>query len=338
MKNGRKVKWGILSTARIGLDKVIPAMQQCGNVEVVAIASRQPQMAADAASRLGIPKHYGSYEALLHDPEVEAIYNPLPNHMHFTYTKMAIEHGKHVLCEKPMTLSKEEINTLMHLRDLHKVKVGEAFMVHTHPQWRKVVELVKNGHIGNLLAVQGFFSYFKTDPTNIRNIMAFGGGAMWDIGCYPIHTTRMVFGEEPRRAVALIDRDPVLKTDRLASVILDFPSGQCSFMVSTQLVAHQRMIFFGDEKRIEIEIPFNAPTDRPCRIFVQDGNLLAPGREEIHFDTCDQYNIQGEAFSDAIIHDGPVPVSLENAYGNTSTIEAIFESEKTGQWVSVAKG
>jgi len=331
----RKVKWGILSTAKIGLDKVMPAMQQCDNLEIVGIASRNAQEAKNVAETLGIPKHYGSYNAMLDDPDIEAIYNPLPNHLHFEWTKKAIEKGKHVLCEKPMTLIKDEIKELITLRDKYHVKVGEAFMVHTHPQWEKTVNLVKNGELGKLRAVQGFFSYFKTDPTNIRNILEYGGGAMWDIGCYPIHTSRFVFGEEPRRVMALIDRDPELKIDRLGSIIMDFPSGQCVFTVSTQLVAHQRMIFFGEEKRIEVEIPFNAPNDRKCRIFVQDGDLYQTNRQEITFDVCDQYQIQGKVFSQAIIDDGKVPVSLEDAYQNTSVIEAIFASEKSGGWVDL---
>ena len=329
----RKVKWGIISTAKIGVEKVIPAMQQCNNLEIVGIASRNEQEAKNAAAKLGIPKHYGSYEALLDDPEIEVIYNPLPNHLHHEWTKKAIEKGKHVLCEKPMTLKKEEIRELITLRDRHKVKVGEAFMVHTHPQWQETMRLVKGGELGKLRAVQGFFSYFNTNAGNIRNIPEYGGGAMWDIGCYPIHTSRFVFGEEPKRVISLIDRDPDLHIDRLGSVILDFPSGQCVFTVSTQLVAHQRMIFFGSEKRIEVEIPFNAPNDRECRIFVQDGDLFQKNRKEIRFDVCDQYKIQGEIFSQAIISDGALPVPLEDAFHNTAVIEAIFESEKTGTWV-----
>jgi predicted dehydrogenase len=329
----RKVKWGVLSTAKIGTEKVIPAMQQCDNLEITGISSREINKAAQAAKELGIPKYYGSYEALLDDPEIDAIYNPLPNHMHFEWTKKAVEKGKHVLCEKPMTLRKDEIRQLMALRDRFGVKVGEAFMVHTHPQWKETVKLVREGNIGKLRAVQGFFSYYKTDSNNIRNILEYGGGAVWDIGCYPIHTSRYVFGEEPKRVLSLVDRDPELKTDRLVSVILDYPSGQCAFTVSTQAVAYQRMIFFGEEKRIEVEIPFNAPNDRECRIFIQDGDLFERNKKEITIDICDQYKIQGEAFSQAIISNGQVPVPLEDAYGNAAVIDAIFESEQNGNWV-----
>lgn len=333
----KKVKWGVLSTANIGIEKVIPAMQKADNLEIIGISSRSENNAKITAEKLGIPKSYGSYEALLVDPEIEAIYNPLPNHLHYLWTKKAIEKGKHVLCEKPMALRKGDIEELITERDKYNVKVGEAFMVHTHPQWVDTARRVKNGEIGRLRAIQGFFSYYKTDPENIRNILEYGGGAMWDIGCYPIHTSRFVFDEEPRRVLSLIDRDPDLKIDRLGSIIMDFPSGQCIFTVSTQLVSHQKMIFFGDEKKIEIEIPFNAPKDRESKIYLNDGDLFQANRKEITFEICDQYTIQGERFSDAIINDRDVPVSLEDAYKNISVLEAIFESEKKGTWSEVQK-
>ncbi len=331
----KKVKWGVLSTAKIGIEKVIPAMQNCDNLEIIGISSRNEDDAKSAAEKLGIPNFYGSYEALLEDPEIEAIYNPLPNHLHYQWTKKAIEKGKHVLCEKPMTLNKVEIEDLISLRNKYGVKVGEAFMVRTHPQWVDVARRVKGGEIGKLKLIQGFFSYYKTDPGNIRNILEYGGGAMWDIGCYPIHTSRYVFDQEPTRVLSLIDRDPDLRIDRLGSVIMDFPSGQCVFTVSTQLVSHQRMTFFGDKKKIDVEIPFNAPIDRESKIYLNDGDLFHANEKEISFEVCDQYSIQGKEFSDAIIKDLDVPVSLEDAYNNNAVIEAIFESEKKGCWIDV---
>lgn len=331
----RKVKWGVLSTAKIGIEKVLPAMQTCDNLEIIAISSRNENDAKNAAEKLGIPKYYGSYEALLDDPEIEAIYNPLPNHLHFEWTKKAIEKGKHVLCEKPMTLVKEEIEGLIALRDRYKVKVGEAFMVRAHPQWVNVAERIKNGELGKLKLIQGFFSYFKTDPENIRNVLSYGGGAMWDIGCYPVHTSRFVFGQEPIRVLSLVERDPDLKIDRLCSVIMEFPSGQCIFTVGTQLVSHQRMIFFGDQNKLEVEIPFNAPNDRESKINLNDGDLFQTNKKEFSFEICDQYALQGTAFSDSIMEDLDVPVSLEDAYKNTAVIEAIFESEKRGGWITI---
>ncbi len=329
----RVVKWGVLSTARIGLEKVIPAMQTCENLEITAIASRDKEKSESAARQLGIKNFYADYESLIDDPEVEAIYNPLPNHLHFDWTKKAMEKGKHVLCEKPMTLDKNQIEELILLRNKTGVKVGEAFMVDTHPQWLSTLERIRNGELGKLKSVQGFFSYYKTDPTNIRNIFEYGGGAMWDIGCYPVHTSRFVFREEPTRVIALIDRDPEMKIDRQVSVIMDFPSGQSTFTVSTQLVPHQKMMFFGEKKKLELEIPFNAPNDRKTRIFIDDGDLLQANRKEIKFDICDQYAIQGAEFSDAILHHREVPVTLENAYHNTAIIEAIFKSAELSTWI-----
>jgi predicted dehydrogenase len=328
-----KLRWGILSTAAIGVHKVIPAMQKGELSTVLAIASRDLQKAKETAKTLGIPKVYGSYEELLADPEIEAIYNPLPNQLHVPWTIKAAEAGKHVLCEKPLSLTVAEAKTLLAVRSRTKVKMGEAFMVYTHPQWLRVRELVKSGRIGPLRSVLGVFSYFNRDPKNIRNIPEYGGGALMDIGCYPITTSRFVYGEEPTRVMGLVERDPEMKTDRLSSAILDFPSGQSVFTCSTQMVPYQRMNFLGTKGRIEIEIPFNAPKDRPSHIFIDDGgDLFGANISTETFPTCDQYTIQGDVFSRAVREDTEVPVSLENAINNMAVIEAIFRSAQSGRW------
>ncbi|MGC1492386.1 MAG: Gfo/Idh/MocA family oxidoreductase [Candidatus Acidiferrum sp.] len=329
----KKVKWGVLSTAKIGLNKVIPAMQLGEWSEVVAIASRDGKRAENAAKKLRIPKAYWSYEELLADPEIEAIYNPLPNHMHVPWSIKAAEAGKHVLCEKPISLNAAEAKLLLDARNRTGVKIGEAFMVRTHPQWLRTRDLVRSGRIGDLRAVVGVFSYFNRDAANIRNVADWGGGGMYDIGCYPISGSRFVYGEEPSRVMGLVERDPDFQTDRLASVILDFPAGQAIFTCSTQLVAYQRMQFLGTKARIEIEIAFNAPNDRPCRIFVDDGRDVFGGGVSVEtFPTCDQYTVQGDVFSRAIRGDGDVPVSVEDAIGNMAVIDAVFRSAKTGRW------
>ena len=329
----RKVKWGVLSTAKIGVEKVIPAMQRGNFSEVVAISSRDAEKARSAADRLGIPRAFGSYDELLGDPEVEAVYNPLPNHLHVPWSIRAAEAGKHVLCEKPIGLSSEEARELVRARDRTGVKMQEAFIVRTHPQWLGAVQRIRDGLIGQLTAIQYVFSYFNRDPENIRNrIDIGGGGGLMDIGCYPITTSRFVFGEEPRRVIGLIERDPEMKIDRLTSAILDYPSGQASFLCSTQMVAYQRAHFFGTEGRLEIEIPFNAPNDRPCRIFLDDGNLLAGNLQTMEFETCDQYTVQGDRFSKAILEDSEVPTPLEDAVKNMKVIEAIFRSAESGHW------
>lgn len=328
-----KVRWGILGVAKIATEKVIPAMQRGAWSEVAAIASRDGEKARRAAAELGIPKAYGTYEELLRDPAIEAIYNPLPNHMHLEWSAKAAMAGKHVLCEKPITMNVAECRELIAVRDRAGVKMGEAFMVRTHPQWLRARELLRTGKIGRLQSIIGAFSYYNLDPRNIRNILAYGGGALLDIGCYPITTSRFLFDEEPKRVVSLVERDPDMGTDCLSSAILDFPSGQAIFNCGTQHVPYQRMQIMGTEGRIEIEIPFNAPPDRPCRIFIDSG--ADPGGSGIRteeFPVCDQYTIQGDEFSCAIRENTEVPVPLENALRNMTVIEALFRSAETGNW------
>jgi len=328
-----KVKWGILSTAAIGVRKVIPGMQLGDWSEITAIASRDGKKAESVAGKLRIPKAYWSYEELLADPEIEAVYNPLPNHLHVPWSIKAAEAGKHVLCEKPISLNVDEAKLLLDARNSANVIIGEAFMVRTHPQWLRTRDLIRSGRIGDLRSVMGVFSYFNRDAENIRNVLNWGGGGMYDIGCYPITTSRFIFSEEPSRVIGLVERDPEFNTDRLASVILDFPSGQCVFTCSTQLVPYQRMQFLGTKGRIEIEIPFNAPNDRPCRIFIDDGrDVFGSGVVTESFPTCDQYTIQGDVFSRAVRGDGEVPVSLEDAICNMAVLEAVFRSAETGRW------
>jgi predicted dehydrogenase len=329
----RKVLWGVLGAANIAVQKVIPAMQRGEWCEIAAIASRDANKAEQAAGDLDIPKAYGSYEDLLADPEIEAIYNPLPNHLHVPWSIRAAEAGKHVLCEKPVALDAHQARKLFEVQARTGVKIGEAFMVRTHPQWLRARELVRAGRIGDLRSIMGFFSYFNRDAANIRNVADWGGGGLMDIGCYPIFTSRFIFEEEPRRVMALLERDPEMQTDRLTSGMLDFPSGQSVFTCSTQLVPYQRMQLFGTTGRIEIEIPFNAPNHRPCHIFVDDGSdLFGAGVETESFPVCDQYTIQGDLFSRAIRGEGEVPVPLEDAIRNMAVIDALVKSAESGRW------
>jgi len=328
-----KVRWGVLGVANITVKKVIPAMQRGEWSEVIAIASRDSQKAQRAARELRVPNAYGSYEELLADPEVEAVYIPLPNHLHVPWSIRAAEAGKHVLCEKPIGLSVDEAERLLAVRDRTGIKIGEAFMVRTHPQWLKTLDLVGSGRIGELRSIAGYFGYYNRDPANIRNMREYGGGALMDIGCYPVTTSRFIFGEEPRRVLGHVERDPELEIDRLTSAILDFPYGQAIFTCSTQIAPYQRMQLFGTRGRIEIEIPFNAPPDHPCRLFVAEGSSgIGDGVETIEVGACDQYTIQGDLFSRAVREDGQVPVSLEDAVNNMRTIEAIFRSAASGVW------
>lgn len=326
-----KVRWGVLSTAAIAIKKVIPGMQKGELSDIAAIASRDIRKAETTARQLGIGKAYGSYEALLADPDIDAIYNPLPNQMHVPWSIKAAEAGKHVLCEKPVSLTVAEARTLLEAQRRTGVKIGEGFMVRTHPQWLRAREIIASGRIGELRSIQGFFSYFNTDPKNIRNIPEDGGGALMDIGCYPINISRFLFAEEPVRVFGVAERDPVMKIDRLTSGILEFPSGQSIFTCSTQLVPYQRVHIFGTTGRIEIEIPFNAPNDRTCRIMIDDGrDVFGGGIVTEVLPICDQYTLQGDAFSRAILDGTPVPVPIEDAVKNMAVIEAILRSAVSG--------
>jgi predicted dehydrogenase len=330
----KKVIWGILGTARINL-KVIPAMQKSDWIDVRAIASRSEPAANRAASELRIPRAYGSYEALLADPEIEAVYNPLPNHLHVSLTLQAAAAGKHVLCEKPIGLTAEEARQLRSVPG--KIHIMEAFMVRFHPQWLRARELVRSGRIGELRAIQVFFSYYNDDPSDIRNQAGIGGGALYDIGCYGIVSGRFLFETEPRRAVALVDRDPTLRTDRTTSALIDFGQGrQLSSTVSTQCVPYQRVQICGTRGRIEIQIPFNAAQGEHTRIFIDDGSAL-DGKNittEV-LEPCDQYTLETETFSRAVRGEIDLPYGLEDALMNMRIIDALFRSEKSGQFEEV---
>jgi predicted dehydrogenase len=331
MKN--KLRFGVLSTASIGMRKVLPAMLHGQQTTVTAIASRDLGRAQQAALKLGIAKAYGSYEELLADPEIDAIYNPLPNHLHVPWTIKAAEAGKHVLCEKPIALTLQEAKKLLEVRTNFGVKICEAFMIRSAPQWIRLRELIQQERIGKLLAVTGVFSYSNANPANIRNQVECGGGGIYDIGCYLIHAARYAFQQEPKRVISLLDRDPIMKTDRLTSAILDFEVGQASLVCSTQMIPYQKMNFFGTKGRIEIEIPFNAPPEKDTKILIDSsGDFSGSGVSIETFSAVDQYTLQGDAFAQAVFENSEVPVPLEDTLGNMAVIDAIYRSAQSGQW------
>ncbi|WP_420237905.1 Gfo/Idh/MocA family protein [Telmatobacter bradus] len=331
MKN--KLRFGVLSTASIGMRKVLPAMLHGQQTMVTAIASRDLSRAQQAAQKLGIAKAYGSYEELLADPEIDAVYNPLPNHLHVPWTIKAAEAGKHVLCEKPIALTLEEAKKLLEVRANFGVKICEAFMIRSAPQWIRLRELIQQERIGKLLAVTGVFSYSNANPANIRNQVEYGGGGVYDIGCYLIHAARYAFQQEPKRVISLLDRDPVMKTDRLATAILDFEGGQASFVCGTQMIPCQKMNFFGTKGRIEIEIPFNAPPEKTTRIFIDSsGDFSGSGVSIETFPAADQYTLQGDAFAQAVFENSEAPVPLEDTLGNMAVIDAIYRSAQSERW------
>jgi predicted dehydrogenase len=328
-----KVRWGILGVARIAVNRVIPAMQQGELSDVVGIASRDRGRAGDAARQLGIPKAYGSYEEMLADPEIDAVYNPLPNHLHVPVSIQAAEAGKHVLCEKPIGLNTADALKLVAARDRTGVTIGEAFMIEAHPQWQRTVQLVRCGKIGRLRHAVGSFGYYKDDLSNIRYVADYGGGGLLDIGCYPIKTSRMVFGTEPVRVAATMVRDQRCGVDTLASAILEYEHGHCVFTCGTLVVGNQSMQFYGTHGRIELEVPYNARPGGTSRIRIDDGrDPFGSGMTIEEFPACDQYTLQGDAFSRAIKEGTPPPVPLEDSVRNMAVIDAVFRAAESGRW------
>lgn len=333
----KKVRWGILSTANIGMEKVTPAIMASPHSEVVAIASRDLGKAEAAAARLGIPKAYGSYEELFADPQIDAIYNPLPNHLHVPMTLAAARAGKHVLCEKPIALSAAEAEQL---RDVPADRlVLEAFMIRFHPQWLRARDIIRSGELGEVRAINAVFTYFNADPANVRNQADIGGGGLMDIGCYPITAGRFLFESEPLRVVAMVERDGAFKTDRLASVLMDFGQGrQLSFICSTQTAGEQSLQVLGSKAKLDIVIPFNAPANERTAITVDtgapfDGSLA---RREI-LPACDQYTEQAEAFALAVLGKQALPWGVEDAIASMKVLDAIFASERSGGWADIAR-
>ena len=331
----KKVSWGVLSTAKIGWEKVIPAMQQSALCSIDAIASRNVYSAKTWATKLGIPTAYGSYEDLLADPQIEAIYNPLPNDLHVEWTLKAARAGKHVLCEKPFAMNAREAAQVREVAG--QVHIMEAFMVRLHPQWLRARELVRSGEMGDLRTVQVFFSYTNQDVDNIRNRPENGGGAVYDIGCYAIVAGRFLFESEPLRAMALVDRDPVFKTDRTACAVLDFGNGRrLDFTVSTQSTPFQRLQAVGTKKRLELEIPFNAPLGGTTRLLIDDGAVIGGKQAVVEtLPECNMYTLQGDAFSRAVRGEAPLPYGVEDAICNMRVIDALFASEQSGAWQAV---
>jgi predicted dehydrogenase len=330
------VVWGVLGVADIAVAKVIPAMQASELSPVGAIASRSAQKAASAADQLGIARSYGSYEELLADGDIEAVYNPLPNHLHPEWTIAAAEAGKHVLCEKPLAMTSAEARRMIEACEGAGVKLMEAFMYRLHPLWVEVRRAVDGGAVGELRAVQTVFSYFNDDPDNIRNIVSAGGGALYDVGCYAVSVARLLFGSEPTSIQAAVRRDPALGTDVLTSAVLDFDGRHATFVCSTQLENSQRVEILGTTGRLVIEIPFNVPPDRPTRLLriVGGDPPLAPGVDVIEVPTADPYGVQADAFSRAIRLDEPVPIPLTDSVANLEVIEAILAAADPRPWSS----
>lgn len=320
------LRWGVLSTAKIARQQVIPALKEADGCEVVAIAGRDAARAQEVADGLGIDRVHGSYEALLADPEVDAVYIPLPNHLHAEWTISAARAGKHVLCEKPMALSSIEAQSMVDACSEAGVVFMEAFMYRLHPSWRAVVDMVRTGRIGQPLAVQSWFSYFNDDPGNIRNIAEYGGGALMDIGCYCIDLSRLLLGGEPISVTGSTTRDSVTGVDTRTSGVLEFAAGTAAFTCSTRLEPDQRVHVYGSEGRISIDIPFNIPPDRATHVRVTAGGAppVAPATETVTFEPADPYRIEVEEFAASVRDGTPVPVPPEEGVADLVVMERLL--------------
>jgi predicted dehydrogenase len=322
----RELRWGVLSTADIGRRKVVPAIQRGRRSRVVAVASRAIDRAREYAQELGIPTAHGSYEALLADPDVDAVYIPLPNHMHAQWVLAAAASGKHVLCEKPLAMNGDEAQQMADACAEAGVVLLEAFMYRLHPSWLAVREMVASSRIGRLSAIQSWFGYNNDDPANIRNIAEFGGGALYDIGCYCINLSRMLFGAEPTAVDAQIERDPASGVDTLASAVLRFPAGIATFTVSTRTEPDQRVHIYGAAGRISLQIPFNIPPDLPTEVYVTAGGNppVAPDTEVLTFPARDQYTAQAEEMEGAVLDGTPLKFPAADAVANMRVIDRVF--------------
>lgn len=321
------VRWGIMSTAKIARESIIPAIRQSHYGRVDAVASRDSAKSAEIANTFSIPKQYGSYEDLLSDPDIDAVYIPLPNHLHVEWSVKALEHGKHVLCEKPISPSVSETRKLIdYAKSKPHLKIMEAFMYKFHPQWKKTREIIQEGGIGELRAIQSIFSFYDTDPKGIFNIKEFGGGSLLDIGCYSVSLSRFLFEAEPFRVCGFMDFDPQFKTDRLTAGMMEFEKGTSVFSCSTQMDLLQRVLIVGTKGSIGIEMPFNPPESGLCKIWLEKNNI----REAITFDACNQYALQIDSFSASILQNIDVPVPIEESLANMKVIEALFSSARLG--------
>ena len=332
MKNSTPA-WAVLGTGKFVTKVALPAMRQCQQTRVLGIASRSAAAAESAAKELGLPKSYASYDAALADPEVDVIYNALPNHLHVEWSIRAMQAGKHVLCEKPISLTVEGCRRLIEARDRAGVMIGEAFMIRHHAQWARALQLAEV-EAGGIRNVVGIFSYDNRNPENIRNRAECGGGALWDIGCYLVLVSRMAFRSEPLRVYAAMDVDPQFGVDRLTSAVLTFANGHSIFSCGTQMASFQNVQLIGTKGRVELEIPFNAPVDGPCSLIVQRGGFLNGVLDTETF-RVNQYAVQADEFSAAVLGQGQPGTTLEDSANTVRAIEALFESARSGVPVSI---
>jgi len=338
-------RFGVLGVSHFALQKMIPAMQAGGDTTVVAIASRDGARAAQAARALGIAKAYGSYEELLADPEVDGVYNPLPNHLHVPWSERAAAAGKHVLVEKPVALGAAEAQRLLEARDRHGVVIAEAAMVRVHPRWLAARELIRKGKIGDLTAFVGTFGYDlprkdKDKKDNVRYDPNMGGGVLLDVGFYPVTMSRFCFDDEPTAVIAQMERDSDAgvgaAVDVLTSAMLRFPRGHAVFTCGMHLAPQQRAQILGSKGHLDLLHAWNPASDQPSQLVVETGGRLeVSAAERIEFPAVDQYTILAQLFARAAATGGPAPIPLEDSIKNMAVLDALRRSAASGRWETV---
>jgi len=324
----KKIKIGVIGVSGHLQSRILLPMTKSDKVEVVALASRDIEKAKGVAKTWGIQKAYGDYNELLEDPDIDAVYIPLPNHLHLEWIKKAVKANKHVLCEKPLTLNSIETKEVMDLAKNNNVKIMEAFMYRFHPKWKMVNELMKVNGIGEVQSIHTVFTYSNNDPKNIRNIKDYGGGALMDIGCYAISSARYILGNEPSRVLGLSSYSESTETDVLSSGIMDFGKSRALFTVSTSLFPAQEVKVYGTGGTLEVIIPFNDNYDMKGQVKIVTGL----GERIVEFEPVNQYGEMLNAFADSINGDTPVPVSLKDSYMNMQIMDQLIKSSENNLW------
>jgi predicted dehydrogenase len=335
------VNWGVLGAANIAVKHALPGMREAPSAKLLAIASRDLGKAQAVAQALGVPRAYGSYDALLADGEIDAVYVPLPNPLHFEWSLRALEAGKDVLCEKPLCLSSEQISELCAARDRSGRKIEEAFAYRNHPQWTKVLEIIASGTLGAVRSVHGTLAKQFLDPTDIRNNPNDGGGGIYDLGSYAISACNMIFGRKPARVVAALERDPAFGIDRLSSALLDYGDAHAAFTVATQAGSsawgsHQQLSILCAQGWLRLEFPYSQVRPTECRVEIGDATSVgAFPTSTLSFAAINQFALQAERFSRLVRGEAVRAWPIEEARDTLRTIEGLFESARTGAWQSL---
>jgi len=322
------LNWGLLSTARINR-ALIPPLRASKRNQLVAVGSRTLESAEKYAREWKISRTYGSYEALLADPEIDVIYNSLPNHLHAEWTIKAVEAGKHVLCEKPLALTVEEVDAIRDAARKHERVVTEAFMYRHHPQTLKAQELVRSGSLGDLRLIRGSYTYMLSREGDVRLDPAMGGGSIWDVGCYPISYARSVIGAEPIEVFGWQVTGPTGIDNTFVGQMRFEHEVYAQFDSSFVTPLHAFMEVIGSEGTLNIPKPFKPGTDD--KIYLTRGDKT----ETIHFKGQELYLGEVEDMTDAILLGREPRISLEDSRANVTVIRALLESARLARSVKV---